>query len=74
MSKLNLHASDKGYQTVISRTNMKKSKNDESLLRKQLADPMEDQELVMKRSQFNSVVALTKLSYEEFITRAKENL
>jgi hypothetical protein len=72
MSKL--HAPDEGYQTVISRTNMKKSKNDENLLRKQMTDLMEDQEPVMKRPQFNSVVALTKLSYEEYIIRAKENL
>lgn len=31
---------------------------------------MEDQEPVMKGPQFNSVVALSRLSHEEFITRA----
>jgi hypothetical protein len=35
-----------------------------------MADLMEDQEPVMKGPQFNSIVALNKLSHEEFITRA----
>jgi len=35
-----------------------------------MADLMEDQEPVMKGPQFNSIVALNKLSHEELITRA----
>ena len=49
-------------------------KKTKKIIRKQMADLMEDQEPVMKGPQFNSVVALNKFSHEEFITRAKENL
>jgi hypothetical protein len=40
----------------------------EKIIIKQMADPMEDQEPVMKEPQFNSVNALNKLSHEEFIS------
>ena len=37
-----------------------------------MADPLEDQEPLMKGPPFNSIVDLTRLSHEEYITKAKE--
>ena len=70
MSKL--YCPEEGYQTVVSRTALKKTKKEEKIIRQQMADLLEDQEPVMKGPPFNPVVDLTTLPHDEFITRAKE--
>ena len=69
MSKL--YGPDEGYQTVVSRTALKKAKNDEKIIRQQMADLLEDQEPVLQGPPFNQVIDLTKLSHENLITRAQ---
>ena len=58
MSKL--YGPDEGYKTVVRRTSLKKVKNEEKLIRQQMADLLEDQEPVMKGPPFNQVIDLTK--------------
>jgi len=70
MSKL--YGPDEGYQTVVSRTALKKTKKEEKIIRQQMADLLEDQEPVMKGPPFNQIIDLTRLSHEKFITKAKE--
>jgi hypothetical protein len=70
MSKL--YGPEEGYQTVVSRTTLKKTKNEEKIIRQQMADLLEDQQPVMKGPPFNPIGDLTKLSHDELITRAKE--
>ena len=72
MSKL--YGPDEGYQTVVSRTALKKVKKDEKIIRQQMADLLEDQELVMKGPPFNQVIDLTKLPHEKLIMRAQSVL
>jgi len=62
------------YKTVVRRTNQKKVKNEEKLIRQQMADLLEDQEPVMKGPPFNQVIDLTKLPHEKLIMRAQSVL
>jgi hypothetical protein len=70
MSKL--YGPEEGYQTVISRTNMKKLKKDEKNLRQKMAELMEDQEPVLKGPPFNPVIDLSALPHDEFVSRARQ--
>ena len=59
MSKL--YGPDEGYQTVVSRTALKKTKKDEKMIRQQMADLLEDQEPVLQGPPFNQIIDLTKV-------------
>ena len=70
MSKL--YGTDEGYQTVVSRTALQKTKKAEKFIRQKMEDLLEDQEPVMKGPPFNPVIDLSSLFHDDFVNHARQ--